>query len=169
MGCEGAGNRVRDPLMPTLTLRKRLRRARVAGPTTRRRNGAFSRGARGDAPRKKTAFSRGARGDAPRKKTTRGRKVPHGRRLRLRPWSGPARRPCNKRPRSLALPGHVCSMVVPQIYADAGLTEGYLRGGDSSKSRPCRLASTRRRFHAIHSSCASARPSALCFSITGIT
>ncbi len=100
MGCEGAGNRVRDPLMPTLTLRKRLRRARVAGPTTRRRNGAFSRG---------------ARGDAPRKKTTRGRKD-------------------------------------PQIYADAGLTEGYLRGGDSSKSRPCRLASTRRRFHAIHSS-----------------
>ena len=79
---------------------------------TRRSNGAFSGGARGGTPRP----SRGARGGTPRMKTARGQKV------RLRPWPGPARRPCNKRPRSLALPGHVCSMVVPQIPVDLGLT-----------------------------------------------
>ena len=39
--------------------------------------------------------------------------VPHSRSLRLRLWPGPARRPCNNRPRSLALPGGVCSMRVP--------------------------------------------------------
>ena len=38
--------------------------------------------------------------------------VPHSRRLRLRLWPGPARRPCNNRPGSLALPGGVCRMEV---------------------------------------------------------
>ena len=39
--------------------------------------------------------------------------VPHSRRFRLRLWPGPAHRPWNKRSRSLALPGDVCSMQVP--------------------------------------------------------
>ena len=40
-------------------------------------------------------------------------KVPLNRRLRLSLWPGPARRPCNKRPKSLPLPRGVCSMPVP--------------------------------------------------------